>query len=76
VGIALAGCLAIWFRDLYLLAPALSASLLYMGAGLVHARDMRRHGNFTYGSAGSAFYIDLIVPLPTVVLLVLYAPWR
>jgi hypothetical protein len=75
VGIAVAGCLAIWFRGPYLLAPALAASVLYMGAGLVHARDMARHGNFSPGSAGPVFYIDLIVPLLTVVLLVLYAPW-
>jgi hypothetical protein len=76
VGIALAGCLAIWFRGPYLLAPALAASLLYLGAGLVHARDMLRHGNFSPGSAGPVFYIDLIVPMLTVALLMLYAPWR
>jgi hypothetical protein len=60
----------------YLLAPALAASLLYLGAGLVHARDMIRHDNFSPGSAGPVFYIDLIVPLLTAVLLVLYVPWR
>jgi hypothetical protein len=36
---------------------------------------MRRHRNFSPGSAGPVFYIDLIVPLLTAVLLVLYAPW-
>lgn len=37
--------------------------MLYLGAAFVHARDMTKTGNFSAGSAGPVFYIDIAMPL-------------
>ncbi len=74
VGLGCAGFLGIWFRGLYLVGPAIVGSVLMLGAALVHARDMRRRGNFS-GNARVVFYIDIAVPLAVTVALILYGPW-
>lgn len=72
VGLSIAGILAIWLRGAYLLAPAIATSTLYLGAALVHARDLARNGNLNPGNAGPVFYIDIVMPMFTIVALALY----
>lgn len=72
VGIAIAACLTPWLRGTYLVAPTIAGSVLYLGAASVHARDMVKTGNFSAGSAGPVFYIDIAMPLITILACVIY----
>ena len=76
VGLGIAGALSVLFRGTYFIAPSIVGAVFYAGAALVHAQDMRTTRNFKPGNAGPVFYIDILVPLTTVALLVLYAPWH
>ncbi len=72
VGIGLTGILTIWLRGTYVIAPVIAGSLFYLGAAFVHARDMIKTGNFSAGSAGPVFYIDIIMPVICVLACVVY----
>ena len=76
VGLGIAGMLSVLFRGTYFIAPAIVGAIFYFGAALVHAQDMRATRNFNPGNAGPVFYVDILVPLTTIVMLVFYAPWR
>jgi hypothetical protein len=76
VGLGVAGFLSIWFRGVYFLAPGIVGSFLYLGAALVHYRDVRKTGNINPGNAGPVFYVDIVVPIIVIVMLVLYEPWN
>jgi hypothetical protein len=75
VGLGLASFLSIWFRGMYFVGPGIIGSFLYLGAALVHYRDLRSKGNVNPGNAGPVFYIDIVAPILVITMLVLYAPW-
>jgi hypothetical protein len=75
VGLGFASFLSIWFRGVYFLGPGIVGSFLYLGAALVHYRELRSKGNRNPGNAGPVFYIDIVVPVLVITMLLLYAPW-
>jgi hypothetical protein len=76
VGLGVSGLLAVFWQGIYLVGPAAVGSVFLLGAALVHREDMRKRRNFHPGNAGIIFYMDIIVPLLTLVVILLATPWR
>jgi hypothetical protein len=69
LAIGVTACLAFW-RELAFKAAAVSAaSIFLLGDAVGHVREMMVAGNFAPGNAGVPFYMDVICPLPAIVLL-------
>lgn len=62
-GLAASASLSIWFRGKYLLAPAISGSVLAFGGAYVHAAEMVNRGNFVMAKDGPEILFDVVVPL-------------
>jgi hypothetical protein len=75
VGLGISGLLATLWQGVYLVGPAVAGAVFLLGAALVHVEDMRKRQNFQPGNAGVIFYIDIIVPIVTVLAIILAAPW-
>jgi hypothetical protein len=76
VGLGIAGIAGLWLPPVYLVGPAVVGSVLFLGAALVHARDIAKQGNLSPGNAGPVLYVDILVPVLTVACLLVGRPWR
>ena len=65
-GLAASSILTIWFRGSYLLAPAISGSLLLLGGAYVHGSEIIAARRFVPAEDGPEVLLDFVVP--TVVL--------
>jgi hypothetical protein len=65
----------VFWQGIYLVGPAVVGTVFLSGAAMVHVEDMRKKQNFHPGKAGIIFYIDIIVPIVTLVTILLAAPW-
>jgi hypothetical protein len=71
LAIGATACVAFW-RDLDFKAAAVSvASIFLLGDAAGHVRQMMVAGNFAPGNAGVPFYMDVVCPVLTIVLLVM-----
>lgn len=67
--IGVTACIAFW-RDLEFKAAAVfAASIFLLGDAFGHVREMLLAGNFSPGNAGVPFYMDVVCPLLSLVLL-------
>ncbi len=64
--------LCLKFRDNFLLATVIAASIFLLGAGIIHLTNIMQTGNLAPGNAGYALYIDIIIPIVLIALLVAY----
>ena len=66
------GVLSIWFRDDFWLATGIAASIFYLGAAVVHIREIMLSENKAPGNAGPVLYYDALLPCAVVGLLIGY----
>jgi hypothetical protein len=67
--IGITACIAFW-RDLEFKAAAVfAASIFLLGDAFGHIREILLAGNFSPGNAGVPFYMDVICPMLSLVLL-------
>ena len=76
LAIGVTACIAFW-RDLgFKTAAVCAASVFLLGDAVGHVRQMMTAGNFAPGNAGVPFYMDVICPLLTIVLVIMAARSR
>jgi hypothetical protein len=71
LAIGVTGCLAFRRSLGFKAASVIAASVLLLGDALGHLRQMLVTGNFSAGSAGVPFVMDLVCPIFLIILLVL-----
>lgn len=69
---AILGIISFFYHSFWFSA-GLGFVLFNLGNALVHITEMKKHGNFSIGNAGSALYMDLIVPLTMCVSFLLHS---
>ena len=69
---AILGIIAFFYKSFWFSA-GLGFVLFNLGNALVHITEMKKRGNFSIGNAGSALYMDLIVPLTMCVTFLLHS---
>lgn len=67
LGYGIAGLLCIWFRGYFWLATIVIVSPLYLGAAIVHIKEMIKSKNFKPGNSISVVP-DLLIPISLFVL--------
>ena len=63
IGLGLVALRVATTRSADLLPAWLGGSVLFLGAAIVHAKDMVANGNFSAGNAGPVFYVDILAPI-------------
>lgn len=71
-GLAVSAILSIWWRGRYLLAPAISGSVLLFGGAYVHGSEMLARGAFALPTDGPEILLDFAVPMTILVLAATY----
>jgi hypothetical protein len=66
----MAGCIAFWAGYGFRAATVLVNAIFLLGDAGGHGHQMIAAGNFAPGNAGPVFYLDIILPLATMILLV------
>ena len=66
------GILSFFFRDNFLVATVIGASIMLFFMGIGHVLDIRKSRNVSIYNAGSVVYFDLLVPVAMIALLVLW----
>jgi len=66
------GILCIWFREGFWIATTIGFSVWLLGAGMVHVREMVRHGNRQPLNAGAILFFDIGIPVVLLALLIAY----
>ena len=67
-GLAASAVLAAWWRGTYLLAPAISGSVLLLGGAYVHGSEVLARGTFSLRRDGPDFLLDFAVPFGVLIL--------
>ena len=62
-GLAASAVLGVWWRGRYLVAPAISGSVLLLGGAYVHGSEMLAHGAFDVATDGADLLLDFGVPM-------------
>ena len=70
LAIGVTGCLAFWRPLPFKAAAVCVASIFLLGAAVGHLCQMAAADNFAPGNAGVPFFLDIIGPLLSIVLLV------
>ena len=71
-GLAVSAILGIWWRGKYLLAPAISGSVLLFGGAYVHGSEILNRGAFVLAKDGPEMLLDVAVPVAVLVLAAVY----
>jgi hypothetical protein len=66
------GILCYWIRGNFWIATVIAFSVQWLGAGMVHIRDIVVAGNYAPNNAGLTFYLDILMPVLLIALLVYY----
>lgn len=69
LAVGVTACLAFWRPWEFRAAAVCAASIFLLGDAIGHVRQMLEAGNFAPGNAGVPFYMDIIAPLMSIVLL-------
>ena len=72
-GLAVSAILGIWWRGRYLVAPAVSGSVLLLGGAYVHGSEMLERGAFALAKDGPEILLDFAVPMTVLVLAATYS---
>lgn len=72
LAIGILGLLCLKFRDNFLLATVIAASIFLLGAGYIHMTNIIQTGNISPGNAGYALYIDILIPILLIFLMTGY----
>src|SRR5262249_13933912 len=62
-GLAVSAILGIWWRGRYLMAPAISGSVLLLGGAYVHGSEILARGVFDVARDGPEMLLDFGVPM-------------
>jgi hypothetical protein len=66
------GVLSFFFRDNFLVATVIGASVMLFFMGIGHVLDIKKNRNISVYNAGSVVWFDLLLPVAMIVLLVLW----
>jgi hypothetical protein len=70
--IATLGILCYWIRGNLWVAAVIAFCVQWLGAAVVHIRDIVVAANYAPNNAGLTFYLDILMPLILIALLVYY----
>ena len=70
--IGILGILCYWIRGNFWLATAIAFSVQWLGAAVVHIREIVVVANYAPNNAGLTFYLDILIPVILIALLVYY----
>ena len=68
--IATLGILCYWIRGNFWVATVIAFSVQWLGAAVVHIREIVVAANYAPNNAGLTFYLDILMPLILIALLV------
>lgn len=66
------GILCYWIRGNFWVATVIAFSVQWLGAAVVHIRDIVVAANYAPNNAGLTLYLDILMPLILIALLVYY----
>lgn len=66
------GILCLKFRDNFWTATVIAVSIFYLGDAYQHIIQIIQFNNHSPGNAGSALYLDIIMPVMLIILLIAY----
>jgi hypothetical protein len=66
------GILCYWIRGNFWVATVIAFSVQWLGAAVVHIRDIVVAANYAPNNAGMTLYLDILMPLILIALLVYY----
>jgi hypothetical protein len=66
------GILCYWIRGNFWVAAVIAFSVQWLGAAMVHIRDIVVAANYAPNNAGMTLYLDILMPLILIALLVYY----
>jgi len=66
------GILCYWIRGNFWTATVIAFSVQWLGAGMVHIRDIVVSANYAPNNAGVTLYLDILMPVMLIALLVYY----
>ena len=70
--IATSGILCYWIRGNFWVAAVIAFCVQWLGAAVVHIRDIAVAANYAPNNAGMTLYMDTLMPMILVALLVYY----
>jgi hypothetical protein len=73
LSVGVLGILCYWLRGQFWVATVIAFSLWWLGAGVVHIRDMVVSANYAPNNSGVTVYMDILVPVVLVALLTRYS---
>ena len=66
------GILCYWMRGNFWVATVIAFSVQWLGAAVVHIREIVVAANYAPNNAGITFYLDILIPVILIALLVYY----
>jgi hypothetical protein len=72
LSVGVLGILCCWMRGDFWVATVIGFSVWWMGAGVVHIKDIVVSGNYAPNNAGATPYMDILVPIVLIALLTYY----
>jgi hypothetical protein len=66
------GILCYWIRGNFWTATVIAFSVQWLGAAVVHIRDIVVAANYTPNNAGTTLYMDILMPVILIALLAYY----
>jgi hypothetical protein len=69
---AVLGILCLWIRGNFWTATIIGVSVFYLGDACGHIINMFSTGNYAPGNAGTALFLDILIPILLISLLVSY----
>jgi hypothetical protein len=66
------GILCYWIRGNFWIAAVIAFSVQWLGAAVVHIREIVVAANYAPNNAGLTFYLDILMPVILIALLVYY----
>ncbi|MDP4275557.1 MAG: stearoyl-CoA 9-desaturase [Bacteroidota bacterium] len=75
LGYGIAGLMCIWFKGYFWLATIITLVPLYIGAALVHIKEVKKNNNFNPGNVIS-IAPDFLIPISLIVLSILSGIWK
>jgi hypothetical protein len=72
LSVGVLGILCYWRRGSFWVATVIAFSVWWLGAAVVHIRDIVRSANYAPNNAGPTLYMDILVPVILVALLIYY----
>ena len=70
--IGVLGILCYWIRGNFWVATEIAFSIQWLGAAVVHIREIMVAANYAPNNAGLTFYLDILIPVMLIALVVYY----